>query len=205
MRRDEEAMSPRERSIRLYAHEVRGVLSGRQTQTRRVIRGDHTKVFWHPIVVKGYGGWVNEHGRPVPCPFGVPGDRLWVRETWAEGWTYGGGNAVVWYRADAQARFKQRPDVVCDYAPLPDQVKWRPSIHMPRWASRITLEITEMRVQRLQEISEEDALAEGVIGIYAHARTNPRGAFHALWGSINGPGSWDANPWVWAITFRRMA
>jgi len=191
----------------IHAHEVRGVLSGRQTQVRRLVRGDNAKVYWNPIVVNGYGGWVNEHGRPAPCPFGAPGDRLWVRETFsytrndAQGFTDSG---EVWYWADGNPQDG-------------DWSKPRPSIHMPRWASRITLEIADVRVERLQEISDEDALAEGLrsdgslgaqcsVELPGHRthHDSPKECFRLLWESIHGPGSWDVNPFVWVIVFRRI-
>ena len=111
-------------------------------------------------------------------PYGRTGDRLWVRETWGHNPE---GPGYV-YRSDGDFDMKFHGD------------RWRPSIHMPRWASRITLEVTGVRVERLQDINEEDALAEGV-----------EHAFRSLWESINGPGSWDANPWVWVVEFRRVS
>jgi hypothetical protein len=205
---------------------VRAILDGRKTQTRRVVKPQpHAGVRVSPFVPSGLE---DGHGRELFVPY-APGDRLWVRETWGYFDPDGSGRDFdeknedgghgpcrvymptmmqeghpvreYWRRrvAYAATRMEQK------YGKGPDgPARWRPSIHMPRWASRITLEITDVRVERLQEISEEDALAEGVIGIYAHARTNPRGAFHALWESIYGPDSWAANPWVWAITFRRV-
>ena len=134
-----------------------------------------------------------------PLPYGKPGDRLWVRETWHD--ASSSLHSCALYRADGI-------DLHWD--------KWTPSIHMPRWASRITLEITSVRVERLQDISEADALAEGIPSIDTPGAwtlpipANPNlpaiylGAFCKLWESINGPGSWAANPWVWAIEFRRV-
>ncbi|HUV48247.1 MAG TPA: hypothetical protein VMX11_04645, partial [Actinomycetes bacterium] len=117
-------------------------------------------------------------GRPpdwLRCPFGVVGDRLWVRETFACPET------VRYYRAD-------------DAGILPPGTKWTPSIHMPRWASRLSLTITDVRVQRLQDISEADAEAEGLDG---------RDLFACTWVNLYGPKSWLTNPWVWAITFTK--
>ena len=98
----------------------------------------------------------------------------------------------------------------------PDTLHWKPSIHMPRWASRITLEVTGVRVERLQDISEADAIAEGVTGVSSGGVTlftttgvncfqAAKDAYAALWELINGPGSWDANPWVWVVEFKRIA
>jgi hypothetical protein len=133
----------------------------------------------------------------MPCPYGSPGDRLWVREAFRDARSHAAGRVL--YRADG--------DVACG---------WKPSIHMPRSASRITLEVTGVRVERLQAISEADALAEGVSFVAdGCARFGVDGlpgswcdcavtAYAALWESINGAGSWDANPWVWVIEFKRL-
>lgn len=196
----------RERPIIFSGPMVRAILDGRKSQTRRVARltyGGHLR--------KGHRRW--HPGDPeavLASPYGVAGDRLWVRETWAPGWTFSGSDPCVFYRAEG-------PD-----AKAPDSLCWRPSIHMPRWASRLTLEITEVRVQRLQEISEEDAKAEGVeayvIGhgsVGYHPETleglwdsaHFREGFAVLWDSIQlqrkAPSglSWADNPWVWVITF----
>jgi hypothetical protein len=124
------------------------------------------------------------------CPYGVPGDTLWVREAHAL------SMPVRYVATDAIHELRKK----------------RPSIHMPRWASRITLKITDVRVERLHDISEADALAEGIVekpdriwwvddGDPEHGFGSPRAAYAELWSSINGPGSWDANPWVWAVSF----
>ena len=149
------------------------------------------------------------------CPYGQPGDRLWVRESFCEAFSNyeeGGEQTTVYYRADGQ-------EVVVDdgdgYAETNKdgtlKSPWKPSIHMPRWASRITLEITDIRVERLQDISEEDAQAEGApleLGVLERtilgAKARYRSGFVRLWESINGPGSWDANPWVWCVSFKRV-
>jgi hypothetical protein len=138
--------------------------------------------FWKPYITG-----VPEAVR-VKCPYGMPGDRLWVRETF---WT--DGDEVI-YRSDPGAE-KELDSAFTG-------LNWKPSIHMPRWASRINLEVTGVRVERLCSISEADALAEGCcpfsddFGSY-HARV----AFCQLWESIYGPESWDANPWVWVVEF----
>lgn len=156
------------------------------------------------------------------CPYGKPGDRLWCRETWQ----------VVHFSRDPETghcddywHSKDIPPANTDYWTVVYEASsgfednredrgfpWRPSIHMPRWASRITLEITGIRVERLQEISEEDAKAEGVDSIECCVSGDPEAphedryvaGFHHLWESINGPGSWEANPWVWVVEFRRL-
>jgi hypothetical protein len=140
----------------------------------------------------------------MPCPYGKPGDRLWVRETHFK---YGGGFI---YRADYG-----------NLTPISDGIggPWKPSIHMPRVASRISLEITGVRVDRLQDISNEDCVAEGITAIgkgvrmpdgrYAQAgryetkASTVRQLYSELWESINGPDSWAANPWVWVVEFWR--
>lgn len=148
----------------------------------------------------------------------VPGDRLWVRETWcAVDDTAYGGEKWVDYRATP--RHSAEHPAGWDNDPSdPVALKWRPSICMPRWASRITLEVTDVRVERLQAISEADAIAEGIEyrdgcwGTWdaAGAHTcggspDPIEAYRCLWLNINGAGSWDANPWIVAVTFRRVA
>lgn len=195
---------------------VRALLAGRKTQTRRVLRplpkvGLPLSDGW--TYAFGAGGWgglsKEENGGVSSCPlprspYGIPGDRLWVRETWA----YRKGNGITpVYRADAD------PPLDTQGRPIVD-AKWGPSIFMPRWASRITLEVTEVRVQRVQDISEVDAQAEGAdnhwcgVPRYSHVGCcGYRVGFRKLWDSINGkrPGcAWADNPWVWAISFKRV-
>jgi hypothetical protein len=187
---------------------VRAILAGRKTQTRRVIRYAHADGLglW---TAPPLGGYFAEHvfgacyAKLAPCPYGVPGDRLWVREAWADHVGPFGESRFALYRADGDERAGP----------------WRPSIFMPRWASRITLEVTAVRVERLQQISEEDAKAEGMEfdGTWWLGGTHPvKGtlqcwptaakAFERGWDSINGKRApWDANPWVWAIAFRSAA
>lgn len=159
---------------------VRAILDGRKTQTRRVVkqRGDCS-------------------GSMEQCPYGQPGDRLWVRETWACSHLY---DQFPPRLIPLDARFA--------YAAtehIGGLIK-RPSIHMPRWASRITLEIESVRVERVQEITRGDAMEEGCPFSNMQAGPNPKHWFRDLWDSINGPRGfgWDVNPFVWAITFRRV-
>lgn len=159
-----------ERPILFSAPMVRALLAGTKTQTRRVATPRRSI---EPMTDE--------------CPYGQPGDRLWVRETWSAHSAGGFMYAASW---DAHA--------------LIGHPKWRPSIHMPRAASRITLEVTGVRVERLQEITRGDAMAEGCPFPNMAAGHDPREWYAKLWNDINGPGSWDANPWVWAITFRRV-
>jgi hypothetical protein len=184
----------KERPILFSAPMVRAILEGRKTQTRRVAKqtanghlkqlGGHRR--WHPA----------DPEARLASPYGQPGDRLWVREAWAyyggDEYLYQQQNECVWYRAHD----------IGD--PVPG-VRWRPSIHMPRWASRITLEVTGVRVERLQDISEADAVAEGIEAPPpADPVDMPVWRYRQLWGAINGPKSWQANPWVWVVEFKRV-
>lgn len=206
----------KERPILFSAPMVRAILAGMKTQTRRIVKpegADHIMQFIgadnRPT---GEWGWcisprvISDH---IFCPYGQPGDRLWVRETWA-----------------APHSDDARPprSIHCDwtqihYAATEERggLMWRPSIHMPRWASRITLEITGVRVERLHDISEDDAKAEGAWGpddsivnqVAAHFGCEPMGvhpslAYRMAWEQINGAGSWDANPWVWVVEFKHL-
>ncbi|EOT1164774.1 hypothetical protein ACNKCE_000176 [Cronobacter turicensis] len=227
----------KERPIILNAEMVRAVLNGSKTQTRRIVswRGlsEGLNMNFSGLKVCGYPkGWVIESDtrsssewrcHPTPCPFGAVGDRLWVRETF-QGPLIPENELSEFLGANPD-RF-QSP-AYCEYAadggPRPEYVDaedntrhgWRPAIHMPRWASRITLEITGVRVERLNDINEQDARAEGVGrlrgGFWRHYQPgwtqhqlSARGSFVTLWKSIYGDESWQANPWVWVIDFKRV-
>ncbi|MGK4311689.1 hypothetical protein Q1Z72_03810 [Pseudomonas qingdaonensis] len=235
----------RERPILFSGPMVRAIIEGRKTVTRRAIkhqpdvpvtdaipRRDYphgpATVDWYWRPQHGHLNGVPSSGWDFKCPYGQPGDRLWVRETFA---VYGDEKfAAIHYRAD-------RPHDVGRKG-----VGYKPSIHMPRWACRILLEIADVRVERLQDISEEQARAEGVlpgehcvgplgtnteavrcrhcgklrrehIGVALVCRgrsgdcwngNTAKGGFGMLWESINGAGSWDANPWVWVVEFKRV-
>lgn len=211
----------KERSILFSAPMVRAILEGRKTQTRRVVKDRHIDAAPPACFFQ----WLRER-----CPYGKPGDRLWVRETWnwfdpdeipevrrgrrAPFTGQQGAREIPWVAAYAADGHLEHEHFGC--------ALWRPSIHMPRWASRILLEITAVRVEQLQGISDADAVSEGVCelpgqaaepgcwwtgdvgaGSKLHGRT-PSVAYRLLWEQINGPGSWDANPWVWAIAFKRV-
>ncbi|MCY1810626.1 hypothetical protein [Klebsiella pneumoniae] len=197
-----------ERGMIFNAGMVRAILDGRKTQTRRPIKWKQTR--FTEIGEREDGSiwpWSEdaEHACDFwhPCPFGAVGDRIWVRETWNK---YGG---LLTYRADHDWIDDMRKETVCT-------AKWVPSIHMPRWASRILLEITDVRVERLNAISEEDARAEGIIdgGCLNCGEPEPCGcanpepdatdAFAYLWQSIYGQENWNADPWVWVIEFKRV-
>lgn len=210
---------------------VRAILEGRKTQTRRIIKPQ-------PGI---------ESGQRMHCPYGQVGDRLWVREAWAEEhplaiqdgrysqpgragipgpppvsyriiyradgeplqvWRNGDQSYPYWTRSGPASQIDADFPTVCsNYQRGGQAIYWHPSAHMPRWASRTTLEITGIRVERLNAISEADAKAEGCC-----ARTYRDGRGHepatveyrCLWESIYGPGSWDANPYVWVIEFNRI-
>lgn len=171
----------KERPILFSAPMVRAILGGTKTQTRRPVK--------NLGFVTGIGhllnGSDNRSEWPDFCPHGKTGDRLWVRETWHPDSSKIDGSPA--YKADV------------DYDT--SDCKWKPSIYMPRKASRIDLEITGIRVERLHDISEEDCRAEGII--ITDALTLWR-AYQSLWESINGKSSWGLNPWVWVIEFRRI-
>ncbi len=172
-----------ERPILFSAPMVRAILEGTKTQTRRVVKEA-------------------AHGKSRACPYGAVGDRLWVRATCAIVGSTDPGHVL--YRASGYKEECQR--LRLENCPPEDQVRWRPSIHMPRWASRISLEITGARVERLQEISVEDCIAEGLsTNSREHdAEVHLRDQWKDLWSAINGADSWNANPWVWVIEFKRV-
>ncbi|MBF0185361.1 MAG: hypothetical protein HQM06_13400 [Magnetococcales bacterium] len=212
----------KERPILFSGPMVRAILEGRKTQTRRIVKavqGFHCPDEMWPAAISDVVEWREQEGLwfglmgystlcTASSPYGKPGDRLWVRETFAMAQP---GSLPV-YRADAIDKngdawpsiFPGDPD---------NEVRWTPSIHMPRSASRILLEITGIRVERLQDISEEDAQEEGSIEWMHHMKMPPppicsdtgRIAFTHLWESINGTGSWDANLWVWVVDFKKVA
>ncbi|MGP4843356.1 hypothetical protein ACTXGQ_04425 [Marinobacter sp. 1Y8] len=217
----------KERPILFNGEMVRAILEGRKTQTRRTLKEqppegcsaiEHPRIFAPLVIRRGeeqpgpdiFGVFTEDGEWSLKSPYGQPGDRLWVRETWRQ------FNAVdecgcsetpcpcpktgcVLYRADGDD----------------SESRWLPSIHMPRWASRITLEITDVRVERLKDITRAGAKAEGVERhedawtdylhrTEFHTAGDARSSFCTLWESINGKGSWSENPWVWVIEFSRI-
>ncbi|HCF1158770.1 hypothetical protein [Pseudomonas aeruginosa] len=202
----------KERPILFSGPMVRAILEGRKTVTRRVVKPQPD--FLGSMVDPNTPFKTLDAGlhARITCPYGEPGDRLWVRETWGlQVRSYGGGaGEFIVYRATNPDAIYCRSSEGREYP-----VKWKPSIHMRRHSSRILLEITAVRVERLQDISEEQALAEGVRGEPCdHARQacadigcwgdTAKGAFGFLWESLNGEGSWAANPWVWVVEFKRV-
>ena len=225
----------KERPILFSGAMVRAILAGTKSQTRRVVKPQPTKAagthrgYPLPLMANDWAwphprtsGATTISNRPngplgweIHCPYGQPGDRLWVRETFTTKDRDGEFTYAPFYLADVTD-----PYGLCltteDGPRYVEQLRWTPSIHMPRKASRLTLEITGVRVERLQSISEADAIAEGLDfvpdGAAAHGikglatswSNDPRKSYRALWESINGPGSWDANPFVWVVEFRRL-
>jgi len=229
----------KERPILFNGAMVRAILEGQKTVTRRVMKpqpgvDQHGFMRWQHkgvLIAEQNAAWAPfEKGFPAAisdgllwlCPYGKPGDRLWVRETWSPDpeddgtwgytqWAGCKGSPLT----DIPKRF-QKPEHCIHRASWGGaDLVWRPSIHMPRWACRILLEVIAVRVERLQDISEKQAEAEGVNGEPCdHARQacsdiccwgdTAKGAFGFLWESLNGQGSWNANPWVWVVEFKRI-
>ncbi|MGJ3290048.1 hypothetical protein [Klebsiella michiganensis] len=203
----------KERGMIFNGEMVRAILDGRKTQTRRPIKWKQTR--FTEIGEREDGSkwpWSEdaEHACDFwhPCPFGAVGDRIWVRETWAEA----GASApdLKLYRAT----YPEHVPSIYENVPPAEEIHWTPSIHMPRWASRILLEITDVRVERLNSISQEDAKAEGMEltgwrPTYSDPDSGgevmtPYDNFAELWSSIYGEESWNANGWVWVIEFKRV-
>lgn len=189
---------------------VRALLAGTKTQTRRILKPQPPE--WVTRMThEGRCGWIGSgdgHGTLMHVPYAV-GDRLWVREAFITGFDIDDefgrpvGDRKAWYRVTDRGLTWYDPDTETTL----DNPPWKSSTQMPRWASRLTLIVTGVRVQRLQDITEADAVEEGVSPIsepddrkWEHYA--PHGvAFRALWNSLHGPGAWEANPWVAAITF----
>lgn len=214
----------KERPILFSGAMVRAIQTGSKTQTRRMVKpqptrslphtepfpgGDASWTIHHPLGWRWRTGFTADEGGGVPellrnyCPYGVAGDKLWVRESFCENYF---GDAQTWTQKHAYMAEWDR--AAADLVPQP---RWTPSIHMPRACSRITLEVTGVRVERLQDITEVDAKAEGVtLGapcVSAKPGTEHIREFYALWETINGerPGcSWAENPWVWVVEFKRV-
>lgn len=232
------AVAVRERPILFQGPMVRGLLRevNPKTQTRRAIKPQPVESYSIVADVRESRGWswlprVDSYHLPCGsdamlslCPYGVPRDRLVVREAFRTYSDYDGESM-----GDMQARLCCSDAEMARIAPIQYEAnahrrnwlndaarpgRYRHARFMPRWASRILLEVTEVRVQRLQEISREDALAEGIVqladggfglpaGEFYHA-ADPRQSYFALWESINGTGTVEANPWVWAVSFNRI-
>lgn len=192
---------------------VRAILDGRKTQTRRVIKPQPTGAdYWtahNPPSLAFYPNTHDAQPKILRCPYGQVGEWLWVRETLCR--HYSGNNDIpdtATYSADrAPVAGIQAPASWCGKATWRWRIDILSSMFMPRWASRIALEITGVRVERLQDITPDDAFCEGVIPNITAAETDCLTPFRALWDSINarrGYG-WAVNPWVWVIEFRRVS
>lgn len=210
----------KERPLLFTGPMVRAILEGRKTQTRRVLKPQLEMVtfieevgpraaFTGKLCASGFEAVglsvFNAPGNSgmVNCPYGQPGDRLWVRETFQLNDLIGGEPGYPLKRIP-----KKPGGCAVFYAPDGDDGPWRPAIHMPRWASRITLEIVSVSVERLQDISEGDAKAEGVKASKTVEMKDGSPCYslpyQLLWNQINGCDAWDKNPWVWCISFRRI-
>lgn len=236
----------RERPILFNGAMVRAILAGQKTQTRCVVTLPHQNPLgqWEASTSGGYGArdrkgnlvpehvciWHTRTGDTLSCPLGEPGDRLWVRERFkpvASGQVKNGYGEIRYgyaYEADSGTRWNKRTTIIHDLTGQPgkgpmqfQQSPWKPAICMPHRACRLVLEITAVRVERLQDISEGDAAAEGacvnVLPDIRLPRSHPRAAlpmiyaddreiFADLWDSTGG--AWDSNPWVWVIEFKRV-
>jgi len=207
----------KERPILFSAPMVRAILAGTKTQTRRTVKPQ--TLLRRPITDAGFGFLVG--GRDYRSSYGQPGDRLWVKETWRTDFildSYAPRELAETQPIKFDADGESTGIVAFEWG------KVRQSIFMRRWMSRITLEIVSVRVERLNEISEADARAEGIEevpdnspfcgkpgwrdysgdGLLPFDYDKPQASYRTLWESINGPGSWAANPWVWVVEFRRV-
>lgn len=217
------------RPILFSAPMVRALLDGRKTQTRRIVKRqfgadadpeEMSAVSTEGFQIAGHSGrwWdagISSADDAIRCPYGVPGDTLWVKETWRPKAARQDWDLDVTYAADGETRtikdgeFGER-DWTMPKAAARGNVS---PLYMPQWASRLTLAITDIRVQRLQDISEADSEAEGVrepsLGEWVSTGfvdvrrqdCHPVTAYAYLWDHINGPDCWAANPWVWAVSF----
>ena len=217
----------KEHPILFSAPMILAILEGKKLQTRRAVKKqfapDAEPSEVPAISPEGWqiggpsGLWWDDAGAcfddAIRCPYGQPGDRLWVRETWQ-------GPLID---EELEEEFRQSPDFFknpsfCAYRATDtldainadgEELGWRPSIHMPRWASRILLEVTGVRVEHLQDITDADAKAEGaspyLLPVHpAREELRHVDGFARLWESINGKGSWEVNPWVWVVKFKRV-
>lgn len=241
----------KERPILFKGEMVRAILEGRKTETRRVIKPQPRFGYWMGMDCRRNKSPQNHYffsskeasykiqpheGHDyilVKCPYGKPGERLWVRETWVLNYVgkpipkkrpvepITGEPGEIFYQADGEQE-------ACFWDE--SGLKWKPSIHMPRWASRIDLEIVKVGVERLQDITEDDSRAEGcksspfdisdtlevindpkstketreLAKLFCGGTLTAKWDFWNLWTEINGEDSWQANPWVWVIEFRRV-
>ncbi|HEM8037757.1 TPA: hypothetical protein U2L84_003545 [Klebsiella aerogenes] len=205
-----------ERGMIFNGEMVRAIHDDRKTQTRRPVKLPvHDKNLGCELAGNELAGELSA-GNYLNSAFGKPGDRIWVRETFRVH-SRATDVATLVYKASVRNSWTEQthrvPVSVCNKPATPE--KWTPSLHMPRWASRILLEITDVRVERLREISQADAEAEGVGKLkkgfwknyqpgWTEFQLTARGSFATLWKSIYGDESWYADPWVWVIEFKRI-
>ena len=210
----------KERPILFSGPMVNAIREGRKTQTRRIVKPQREE---YDNLGDGESLYDFQTGKSITCPYGKPGDQLWVREAWrtgkkldehsgskieelanAAGYVGDRPKCSLKYEADGHHR-EWCADDITEFG---DWGRYRHARFMPRWASRITLEITDVRVERLNDISEEDAMAEGCEPVLWDCNDNHTTdyiyGFSELWESINGKGSWDKNPWVWVVAFKRI-
>lgn len=194
----------KERPILFSAPMILAIRAGQKTQTRRIFKYKNGGVQPRENDIPGMQQLLRN------CPYGQPGDRLWVRETWQHSNSPHGPytpDCTVFYRADY---WDDPHGMDGEKSPEGKYRTWIPSIHMPRWASRILLEVVSRRLERLQDISEADCIAEGAPGGhgaipgYAYNGT-PLEHYRHIWTEINGQASWDANPWVWVVEFKHLS
>ena len=200
---------------------VRAILEGRKTQTRRIVKPQGAIITDGVARSLGVCPPVIKNAPAIPCPYGKPGDRLWVRETFHTSLIGEVGTSIT-YKAGPETtddqpwhNFTSSVDAY-EWTSHKYKKHWMPSIHMPRWASRITLEVESVRVEQLENLSESDAKAEGVerddfpfnpwmnYAASIYQLGSARESYQSLWTEINGPGSWEANPWVWCISFGKL-
>jgi len=195
----------KERPILFKAEMVRAILDGRKTQTRRAVKPQPASgVRQSPF---SSSGLEDGHGRELSCPYGKPGDQLWVREATIKVEDHGYEGPVYVESDEGRACLEGglAPGIDDCVEVEPYELRIRPSIHMPRASSRITLEITGVRVERLQDISEGDSIAEGCTNsLHLPGGRFANENFAHLWWVINGDGAWETNPWVWVIEFKRI-
>ncbi|EBI0416035.1 hypothetical protein FV630_13710 [Salmonella enterica] len=216
----------KERGMIFNAEMVRAILEGRKTQTRRIMKvqpgapefglrriiessraNENGMYFWSQYDACG----IKARSKPFSCPHGDVGDRIWVRETY-QGPLFDYEHMEAYLEDSSKFEKPEFCVYRADGKPVPEfydaddnlHCRWRPSIHMPRWASRIALEITDVRVERLNSISDSDASKEGCCIADMESGDCLSDVFTRLWTSIYGDDSWQANPWVWVIEFKRV-
>lgn len=217
----------KERPILFSGEMVRAILSGNKMQTRRIVKPQppsNVESATHNNARDAWFWWDNGlTGDKFACPYGKVGDRLWVRETWRPTYSDGpaGRQPFIDFKAGPEIKgidYGYVPREYVDgkwqsceeriYNMLPGYPRWRPSIHMPRWACRLLLEVVSVRVERLQNISEADAIAEGCVASDSDGKFSVPGPvyrYEQLWDSINGKKHpWASNPWVWVIEFKAV-